>query len=130
MNMKRLGDTIRALKGEKGLALFEPVAVVCILLLLTAIAIPNTGKFAELSKVQAANIELHEVQTAVYAAMVYSSSPIVAYPGTLSPTSDITVAFAGGKIYTVGGYIKGGAAAIRGTYEINGQGEITTHTYP
>jgi len=57
-------------RGEKGFTLIELLVVIAILGILAAVVIPNLGRFMGRGKVEAANTEAHNVQTAVTACMV------------------------------------------------------------
>ena len=55
--------------GQGGFTLIELLVVIAILGVLAAVAIPNVGTFMGRGKTQAAETELHNVQTATMAAM-------------------------------------------------------------
>jgi type IV pilus assembly protein PilA len=91
-------------RGQKGFTLIELLVVIAILGVLAAVVIPNLASFMGRGKVEAANTESHNVQTAVVAYMAnYNLStisgsigpgttmgPEVYFTGTLEATYTIT----------------------------------------
>ena len=102
--------------GEEGFTLIEILIVIAILGILASIALPNVSAFLHSGKVNAANAELDNVQTANHAYAVVNN-------GTYATSS---------ADLGLGGYINGGTAAIRGSYAFDPDtGAITgTPTYP
>ena len=115
--------------GEKGFTLIELLVVVAILGILAAIAIPNVGKFMGTGHSQAADTELHNVQTAVLAAMADTNTSNIT-GGSFDDATDLTIS---GNT-TVGdfivGYGTGGNGAVHGTYTVGTDGTATQNTYP
>ena len=117
-------------RGEKGFTLIELLVVIAILGVIAAVVALNVGAFFGRGTLQAANTELHQVQTAVIATMADGETGLLTTPSG-SATADwsgdvgvITVVIgANVTIYDASDYVYG---PLRATYTINGYGEITT----
>ena len=142
--------------GEKGFTLIELLVVIAILGVLSAVAIPNVGKFLGKGKKEAASTELHNVQTAVMAAMADASvgtiigavpnpppTPPVENFGNLAhdqdpitPGEDLWVGNGPDGLTPtaddvwVGPFIVGGADKVQGAYEVMEDGTVYQNWYP
>lgn len=113
--------------GEKGFTLIELLVVIAILGVISAIVIPNVGRFIGKGTVEAANTEAHNVQTAVLAYMAdnnLSTLPETVFPdgaGDVGPAVDIPSTPPTPPNTSVKSFLTGNLQAI---YTINVNGEI------
>ena len=78
--------------GQKGFTLIELLVVIAILGVIAAVVALNVSTFFGRGTVQAANTELHQVQTAIISAMADAETAALT-----APASNATVYWAGGN---------------------------------
>jgi len=116
-------------RGEKGFTLIELLVVIAILGVIAAVVALNVGSFFGRGTLQAANTELHQVQTAVIACMADGETGLLTAPSG-NATADwdgdegvIYVTVGVNTTYDAADYVYG---PLRADYTINGYGEILT----
>jgi prepilin-type N-terminal cleavage/methylation domain-containing protein len=110
--------------GEKGFTLIELLVVIAILGVIAAVVALNVGSFFGRGTVQAANTELHQVQTAVISAMAECQTGNLT-SGTVQWSGGFNVVIAcgsGGDSGDAGYYLYG---PLRASYTITNIGRIT-----
>ena len=93
--------------GEKGFTLIELLIVIAILGVIAAVVVLNIGGFMGAGELEAANVEAHQVQTAVMGYM--AAEHLVTYAGTVGPT--------GGAVCDP--YLQGGEAKLKADYTVD-----------
>ena len=119
--------------GQKGFTLIELLVVIAILGVIAAVVALNVSTFFGRGTVQAANTELHQVQTAIIAAMADAETATLTSPNS----TDLYWAGGAGTVYCIvmingeertfdaADYVYG---PFRAAYEINSGGEILQAT--
>jgi len=112
--------------GQKGFTLIELLVVIAILGVISAVVALNLGGFFGEGTLQAANTELHQVQTAVIAAMAKCQTGTLSSSGQWSGGDGVIVAcnLTGGE-GDASHYVYG---PFRATYDISSQGQVLSGT--
>ena len=92
--------------GERGFTLIEILVVVAILAALAAVVVPNIGHFIDVGEDEAAESELHNVQTAAHA-LLWDSTAKQLDANYMTPTNDMGTFQADGGNLTMAMYITG-----------------------
>jgi len=119
--------------SQGGFTLIELLVVIAILGVLAAVAIPNVGTFMGRGKTQAAETELHNVQTATMAAMAEAEVGTITAGDFGDVDQDQATAgqdLAVSANVSVGDFIVGGVDSVQGDYDIASDGTVSQIVYP
>ena len=121
--------------GQKGFTLIELLVVIAILGVIAAIVALNVSTFFGRGTLQAANTELHQVQTAIISAMADAETATLTSPNS---TADLYWAGGAGTIYYGNPALEPGVGyfdaahyvygPLRAAYEIDSTGAILQAT--
>ena len=109
-------------RGEKGFTLIELLVVIAILGVIAAVVALNVGGFFGRGTLQAANTELHQVQTAIIASMADGQTGQLTGFGDWAGEEGTVYTEVGGVPYDAADYIYG---PLRATYSVSQNGTIT-----
>ncbi len=104
--------------GERGFTLIELLVVIAILGIIAAVVVLNIGSFLGSGAKEAANTELHQVQTAVIAYMAY-------YPAAGVPEGAVDFTDPDGPAK----YLLN-PGTVKGEYTVGPDGKVTGTNYP
>ena len=118
--MKRLMNRMHG--GQKGFTLIELLVVIAILGVIAAVVALNVGGFFGRGTLQAANTELHQVQTAIIASMADGQTGQLTGFDDWAGQEDTVYVQIGDIRYDAASYIYG---PLRATYSVAQNGTIT-----
>lgn len=107
----------RVSTGQRGFTLIELLVVIAILGIIAAVVVLNIGSFIGSGAVEAANTELHQVQTAVVAWMAENPGQV---PDGAVDFGDAT----GPANYLLN------PGAVKGTYTVDSEGRVSGVNHP
>jgi len=113
------------MKHQKGFTLIELLVVIAILGVIAAVVVLNISDFFGRGTVQAANIELHQVQTAIIACMAECETDTLTSYGWWTGNNNTVVAACNKTGNDAALYVYG---QFRAAYQIDEHGKIVTAT--
>jgi prepilin-type N-terminal cleavage/methylation domain-containing protein len=118
--------------GENGFTLIELLVVICILGVISVVAVPNVGKFIGHGKQESYSTELHNVQTAVIALLADCNNRVL--DTTYNGVNDMSIVTADNGTLHLDAFMTGlnaeGTVKTGCTYTISQDGGVILQTVP